>query len=387
MSPVLLVAEREVREAFRSKAYWVTMAVLLLGVVAAIVVPRLLESDPSYDVGVAGSVPAGTADDLRTLARAVEADLTVEELDGEEAALRAVADEEVDAALVFDEGSDEITLVRRSRTSDSLVALLGQATIAGATAERLAEAGLSAREVADALAVRPPTEQIVDDEQPGRSGVAYASGLVLYLALFMGGMGVATGVAVEKSSRIAEVLVTIVRPSQLLAGKVLGVGATTLLLVLAAAVPFAVAVAVGAVDVPEAAALDVIASVGWFLLGYAIYAMVFAALGALVDRQEDLGGALGPVTTALVASYLASFQAQAAPDSVVAVATSIFPLSAPMVMPVRIAEGAATAPQVAAAIALGLATVALLVRFGATVYRRALLRGGRRLRLAEVLRG
>lgn len=387
MSPVLLVAEREVREAFRSKAYWVTMAVLLLGVVAAIVVPRLLESDPSYDVGVAGSVPAGTADDLRTLARAVEADLTVEELEDEEAARRAVADEEVDAALVFDEGSDEITLVRRSRTSDSLVALLGQATIAGATAERLAEAGLSAREVADALAVRPPTEQIVDDEQPGRSGVAYASGLVLYLALFMGGMGVATGVAVEKSSRIAEVLVTIVRPSQLLAGKVLGVGATTLLLVLAAAVPFAVAVAVGAVDVPEAAALDVIASVGWFLLGYAIYAMVFAALGALVDRQEDLGGALGPVTTALVASYLASFQAQAAPDSVVAVATSIFPLSAPMVMPVRIAEGAATAPQVAAAIALGLATVALLVRFGATVYRRALLRGGRRLRLAEVLRG
>lgn len=387
MSPVLLVAEREVREAFRSKAYWVTMAVLLLGVVAAIVVPRLLESDPSYDVGVAGPVPAGTADDLRTLARAVEADLTVEELEDEEAARRAVADEEVDAALVFDEGSDEITLVRRSRTSDSLVALLGQATIAGATAERLAEAGLSAREVADALAVRPPTEQIVDDEQPGRSGVAYASGLVLYLALFMGGMGVATGVAVEKSSRIAEVLVTIVRPSQLLAGKVLGVGATTLLLVLAAAVPFAVAVAVGAVDVPEAAALDVIASVGWFLLGYAIYAMVFAALGALVDRQEDLGGALGPVTTALVASYLASFQAQAAPDSVVAVATSIFPLSAPMVMPVRIAEGAATAPQVAAAIALGLATVALLVRFGATVYRRALLRGGRRLRLAEVLRG
>jgi ABC-2 type transport system permease protein len=186
---------------------------------------------------------------------------------------------------------------------------------------------------------------------------------------------------------VAEVLVTTVRPAHLLAGKVLGIGATTLLLVLAAALPFAGAIAAGMVDVPEAAALDVLASVGWFALGYSIYAMGFAALGALVDRQEDLGGAIGPVSAALVLSYFASFQAQGSPDSTLAIFTSIFPLSAPMVMPVRIAEGAATPVQVLAAIALGLATLALLARVGETIYRRALLRGGRRLKLLEVLRG
>lgn len=386
MSHVRLVAGREIAEAFRSRAYWITMGVLLLGVTAAIVLPRLLASDPSYDVGLAGPVPERTTADLQALASTIDAELDVTELASERAALQAVTDEEVDAALVFDDGG-EATIIRRSRTSDTLVSLLGQAVVASSAFERLADAGLTPAEATEVLAVPLPDEQIVDGERPGRSGVAFASGLVLYLALFMGGMGVASGVAVEKSTRVAEVLVTVVRPSQLLAGKVLGVGVTTLLLVLAAAVPFAAAIALDAVDLPDAAALDVVASVGWFVLGYAIYSMGFAALGALVDRQEDLGGALGPITTALVLSYLASFQAQASPDSALAVATSIFPLSAPMVMPVRIAEGAATAPQITAAIAVGLATFALLVRVGATIYRRALLRGGRRLRLTEVLRG
>jgi ABC-2 type transport system permease protein len=382
---VRLVAGREIREAFRSKAYWVTMAVLLAGVAAAIFVPRLLESDPSYELGVTGDVPARLGADLDGLADAFEVELDVIELDDLDAAKAAVEDEDVDAALAFD--GDEATLVQRSRSSETLLALAGQAAVSSAAGERLVDAGLSAAEAAAVLAIPPPTDLVIDDEQPGRSGVAYATGLVLYLALFMGGVGVASGVAVEKSTRVAEVLVTTVRPAHLLAGKVLGIGATTLLLVLAAALPFAGAIAGGLVDVPEAAALDVLASVGWFILGYAIYAMGFAALGALVDRQEDLGGAIGPVSTALVLSYFATFQAQGSPDSTLAVFTSIFPLSAPMVMPVRIAEGAATPIQVLAAVGLGLATLALLVRVGETIYRRALLRGGRRLKLREVLQG
>lgn len=385
MNHVVLVAGREIREALRSKAYWVTMAVLLAGVAAAIVVPRLLDSDPSYELGLAGDAPAPIATDLDALAEAFEVELKVVEVEDLDAARRAVDGEELDAALVFEGG--ETSLVRRSRSSETLVALAGQAATSSTASERLVDAGLTPGEVAQALALPPPTEVVVDDEQPGRSGVAYATGLVLYLALFMGGVGVASGVAVEKSTRVAEVLVTTVRPAHLLAGKVLGIGTTTLLLVLAAALPFAGAIAAGMVDVPEAAALDVLASVGWFVLGYSIYAMGFAALGALVDRQEDLGGAIGPVSTALVLSYFATFQAQGSPDSTLAIATSIFPLSAPMVMPVRIAEGAATPAQVLAAIALGLATLALLVRVGATIYRRALLRGGRRLKLLEVLRG
>lgn len=385
MRHVKLVAGRELAEALRSKGYWVTMGLLLLLVAASIVLPRLLESDTSYDLGLAGDAPAGIEADLDGIAEAFDVGLTVEGLDDADAARLAVDDGEVDAALVF--ADDGATLVRRTQTSEALVAIAGQATVSSTARERLADEGLSPEAAQAALATPPPTEVTLDDEQPGRSGVAYATSLVLYLALFMGGLGVATGVAVDKSTRVAEVLVTTVRPAHLLAGKVLGIGLSTLLLLLAAAVPFAGAIAAGLVDVPSAAALDVLGAIGWFILGYAIYATAFAALGALVDRQEDLGGAVGPVTTALVGSYLISFQAQASPNSPLAVVASIFPFSSPMVMPIRIAEGAASPAEVIAAVVVGIAGFLLLVRVGGTIYRRALLRGGKRLKVREVLRG
>jgi len=380
-----LVMQRELRETFRSRIYWVTMALLVAGVAAAIVVPRLLESDARYDLGLVGGAPAGIEDDLHSLAAAFDVDLDVVAFDDRTAAQRAVHDDDVDAALVFD--PDRTTLLRRSGTSGTLTALAGQAAASASARERLVDAGLAPHVAADALATPPPTEVTVDDDQPGRSAVAYFVSLMLYMALFIGGVSVASGVAVEKSSRIAEVLVTTVRPSRLLAGKVLGAGTTTMLLLLAAAIPFSVAVAVGAVDVPTTTIGDVASGLGWFVLGYAIYATGFAALGALVDRQEDLGGAIGPLSASLVLSYLAAMQAQSAPGSVLARITSMFPLSSPVVMPVRIAEGAAHIGEVTVAVLLGLAAAVLLTRIGGTVYRRALLRGGRRLRLTEVLAG
>jgi len=281
----------------------------------------------------------------------------------------------------------EPVLLRVEGTPEDLVAALGQASVLASTRSQLAEAGLSEQEVSAVLSTPPPEEVVLDDEEEGRGAVTYFVSLVLYLALLMGGMGVATGVAVEKSSRIAEVLVTTVRPAHLLAGKVLGIGLSTLFLILAAAVPYSIAVLAGAVDVPTAVAGEVLGAVGWFVLGYGIYATAFACLGALVDRQEDLGGAIGPLTTALIVAYLASIQAQSAPNSTVAVVTSYVPLSSPMVMPVRMAAGEVGPAEVALSVAIAVATLLVLVRLGGTIYRRALLRGGRRLKLREVLAG
>lgn len=381
---IWIVADRELKESFQSRAYWVTMALLVAAVVAALVVPRLFDSDTEWTVAVVGDAPTGLEESLRSSADALGAEVDLTTPADRRAASSAVQDEDADLALVF---TDEVTVVRRSATSEELVAVAGQAVSASTIGSRLEAAGLGPDEARAALAAPAMTEEVVDDDGSGRQALAYVTGLLLYLALFMGGVGVATGVAVEKSSRIAEVLVTTVRPTQLMAGKVLGIGLSILLYLVAAAAPFVVAVVAGAVDLPAATVVDVVAAIGWFVLGFAIYATGFAALGALVDRQEDLGSAIGPLSGALILSFFASVQAQADPDSPVAVITSIFPLSAPIVMPVRIAAGAAQPLEVAAAVVVGLATLALLVRVGGTIYRRALLRGGRRLKVSEVLRG
>ncbi|HUF33255.1 MAG TPA: ABC transporter permease [Acidimicrobiales bacterium] len=384
MNVVGLVAERELRDAFRSRAYWVIMAILFIGSLAVVVVPRLVTQDETHDVGVAGDAPSTVVERLEGLAEAFDVGLEVEQLHGRGDAIEAVRTERLEAALVF--GPDGPVLVRRVGTSETLVAIAGQAAAAAMSQQRLVDAGLDAAVAREALDAPPPAELTVDGDRPARTNIAYGVSFMLYVMLLFGGMGVATGVAVEKSTRIAEVLVTTVRPTHLLAGKVLGIGLSTFLLLLIGLIPFLAAMGAGELSVPAGAVGDVVAGFGWFVLGFAMYAIGFGVLGALVDRQEDLGSAVAPFSILLVLSLGVAMHGRNAPDSLPVVVGSLFPLSAPIVMPVRLAGGGASAVEVVLAIVLCLLTIALLVRVGGAAYHRALLRGGRRLRLAEVLR-
>ena len=143
----------------------------------------------------------------------------------------------------------------------------------------------------------------------------------------------------------------------------------------------------GDLDIPSGAAGQILAGVGWFALGYALYACAYAALGALVDRQEEVTGAVMPVTMGLIVTYLLAVQAQASPDSPMAVATSLIPLTAPVVMPMRTAVTSVSPLEVTVSVLGVAATAIVFVRLGAVVYRRAIIRTGRRLKLREVLRG
>lgn len=384
MRNLRLIAGRELMEAFRARSYWITIAIFVAIVAASIVVPRFFDGETTWEVGLAGDLPAGIEADLEVLAEAFDASVEITSFEDLDAATLAVEDEEVSVALVVEDGRQ--TLVRRDQTSATVVGVVNQVAAAATARDLLIGEGLDAPTIAAALAPATPAEVVVDDDVAGRTGIAWVTGLVLYLAIFMGGMSVAQAVATEKSTKIAEVLVSTVRPSHLLAGKVLGLGISTLIIVLSGALPFAGAILAGWVDVPSAAATDVIAAVGWFVLGYTIYAVGFGALGALVDRQEDLGTAVGPLSAILVLSYLATIQAAADPNSTLATVVSIIPFSAPMVMPIRIGSEAASLAEIAAAVGLSLLTIAVLARFGGVVYRRALLRGGQRLKVTQLLR-
>jgi ABC-2 type transport system permease protein len=167
-----------------------------------------------------------------------------------------------------------------------------------------------------------------------------------------------------------------------------GIGVLSLIALLAVALPAAVATATsGDLDIPSGAAGQILAGVAWFALGYALYACAYAALGALVDRQEEVTGAVMPVTMGLIVTYFLAIQAQASPDSTLAVATSLIPLTAPVVMPMRTAVTSVSPLEVAISVLGVAATAIVFVRLGAVVYRRAIIRTGRRLKLREVLRG
>ena len=121
------------------------------------------------------------------------------------------------------------------------------------------------------------------------------------------GQAVAQGVTEEKSSRVVELLLTTVSPRRLLAGKVLGIGLLGLGSVL---LPGAAALAAGSLaggaGLPSAAPKTVALVVLWFVLGYVFYSVAFAAVGALVSRQEDLATAHMPINFVSMAGFLLS---------------------------------------------------------------------------------
>ena len=391
-----IVIGRELLVGFRRKSYRITLVALFLGGVGVAVVPRLLSSDeaPRYDLAVVGAAPSGFEAALDAVGEALELRVKPKPFPDRAAAAAAVADGDVDAGLVWPPGAAEgldrepPVLLQEPRTAAALLAAVSNAAVASSTTQRLEAAGVPKERAPTVLAAPPRVETVDTPASTGREGVGFAVVLFLYVAIITAGGQVATGVAVEKTNRIAEALLASVRASQLLAGKVVGIGVLSLIALLVVAVPAAVAtVTAGDLDIDPSAAGQIVAGIGWFVLGYGVYGCVYAALGALVDRQEEVNGAISPITTALVVTYLLAAQAQASPDSLLAVATSLFPLTAPVVMPMRTAVTGVSLLEIAVSILGIVATAAVLVRAGGTIYRRAIIRTGRRLKLREVLRG
>jgi ABC-2 type transport system permease protein len=276
--------------------------------------------------------------------------------------------------------------------SDSLRAVVTQGLAAARVTSALSGAGLPPAAVAR-LTAAPALEVVPTSGEAGPSsgdvGIGVLVAVVLYVALLAAGTLVATGVAEEKTSRVSEVLLATLRPSQLLLGKIAGIGIVSIVQLAIAALPALVAAGlVGAVDLPDATAATVGWGLAWFAAGYALYATAYGALGALVGRQQEVGQVTAPLLILLLAGYLASATVAAShPGGGAARLLSLIPPFAPMVMPVRIAAGTVGTPEILLALALTLVLAALVLRLGAAVYRGGIVVTGARVGLRAALAG
>jgi ABC-2 type transport system permease protein len=379
---VRLVARRGLVEILRSKTYKVVTGMLLLVSVGAVVVPQLVGDDgTTYTLATVGEAPAGVRVVLDAAAGSGEFETAYVTRADEESVRRAVRDGDATAGLVDD------TLYASAEQDGTFAVLVSQAVVGVETEQRLEDAGLDPAEIRSALSVQPPEQVVVgrvDDER--RAGVGFAVGIVLYVALVFAGNAIATAVAMEKSTRISEVLLAVLRPSQIVVGTVTAVGLTTLTQLLILAVPLAVAARVTDLGLPAAATSDLALAVAWFVLGFSLYAFLFAASAALVDKITEVSTAVIPVSTVLVIGYMLGVTVvMGDPTSPWSALISMFPVTAPMAMPIRWSSGEVPVYQLVVAMVLTVATAALLVVVSSSVYRRALLITGRRVRLREVL--
>ena len=162
---------------------------------------------------------------------------------------------------------------------------------------------------------------------PYSNGLAIVAVILLYIAIITYGMAVAGGIVEEKASRVIEVVLSAIRPRELLFGKIAGLGALALCqFALTIGVGVAGALLLGVADLPSVTGGAAALVVAWFLAGFMLYACLYSIAGALVSRSEDLQSVAGPLYLVAVACYLVAFFGVSSPDSTLTTVASFFPL-------------------------------------------------------------
>ncbi|MBL8996380.1 MAG: ABC transporter permease [Gemmatimonadetes bacterium] len=291
----------------------------------------------------------------------------------------------------------------RNAGSVGEVEAVESAVRAALLSSRIESAGIDATtaESLTQLRVRLQSERITDTGKGG-SGLAgaifgFAIAFLLYISIILYGQAILRGVMEEKTTRVAEVVMSSVSPDILLAGKVIGVGAVGLtqqLTWVASGVLFWTQRArifsllgfpsMPAISFPTIEPMVLVALLLFFILGYTFYASLFAAVGAMVGSQEEAQQAAQPVIMLLVFSIIFVQPVMTNPTGRLAEVMSWLPFSSPIIMPMRM-----TATQVSgleiSAVLLGLVLACFVsVWLSARIYRVGLLMYGKRPSIREL---
>lgn len=221
--------------------------------------------------------------------------------------------------------------------------------------------------------------------------VSFVLVMILYMSLLLYGINVMRAVLEEKTSRIMEVMLSVAQAKEMMAGKILGVGAVGLTQI---GIWFAFSMIY---IVPNAAAmqgqLKTVLTPGlllWFavfyLLGYALYSAMYAAIGSMVNSEQEAQQLQFVAVLPLVAAIAVMFSVAQFPNSPVAIWCSLIPFTSPLIMFMRIAVQTPPLWQIALSIFFLVATIYALVLLCAKIYRVGILMYGKRPTLPEIVK-
>jgi ABC-2 type transport system permease protein len=378
-----LVARREIRLRAKTRVFVVTTAILLIAVALAVALPAILSAKNNKPdrIGVVGDTTAisSIVTEAGRLSGGQAVAVPQPSLAAAEAALRS--------------GDLSAVLVPNSEIIVKEVPLAG---VTGSVASLAQLAGLSkliqtVPGAASAVAhgVTLPVRGL---EAPKTSLSARLTGLftviIVWILISVYGSQIALGIGEEKSSRVVEVLLSAVRPVQLLIGKVLGIGVLALSQAAGMLVVFIIAGFASGSSLVHGATLGVVIAGGVFIvLGYAFYCTAFAAAGSLVSRQSDVNSTILPVQLPLIIAYALSYTVVYANGaSTFYHVLGFLPPTAPIAMPVLYAAGDVPVWQVAVAAVLTAVGTVWMARIAVRIYSNSILKTGPRISFRQAIK-
>ena len=288
--------------------------------------------------------------------------------------------------IAYRQGSSA-DLATRETVRDSLGKVLQR--------ERLIQQGMSAADVDRMMQpVEMTSSNATDEDNTGANFAgAYTLFFLMYLVIMMYGMNVARSIIEEKTSRVFEVMLATVKPAEMMAGKVIGVGSVgltqvsiwMLAAVLLTATPIMAHLLGGGTHISLS-----VAQVGFFLvfflLGYLLYSAMAAALGAMTNSEQELQQLNMFLVMPLAACMIALPLVLNAPGSLAARILSFIPFCAPLLMYMRISVSPVPWYEIAGSIALMMVTIYAVLWVSSRIYRVGILMYGKKPNFGEIRR-
>ena len=392
LGDVGLVAGREIRERVRGRIFKVGTLFIILGVGAAIVVPKIhhASAPTPQKVGVVGTVSPSLEQVIEGSARQSGTTVRIVPEQTVAGATKALRHATIDLVVV-DGTKILVDQPVGSNASSDTAALVQVLAPALGIMRAYQVAGLTPGQMEQLAAARPvPVHDLQAHSAKGATTTTSVIGIVLlFLMLTQYNTWILMGVMQEKASRVVEVLLAALRPIQLLGGKVLGIGLVAMgQAALIVGVALALAAAVGSDLLKGSAPLVLLAELLWLVLGYAFYCWVYAAAGSLAERQDQVQTLVLPLSLPIIVGYVFAITvASTGNPSVLFKVLAYLPPTAPFAMPVLVGLKQVTWWQFVASALISLVATVLTAWGAAGIYRRAVLRSGQRVRLRDLTLG
>lgn len=375
-----LVARREFLTQISKKSFVISNAVILIAIIGGIIAFSLFSGgdEDKSTIGLVGSQSLGSS--MVAIGDTLGHPVEVTEVSDENSARDDVSSGSLDAAVIPGSGGSA-TVVTKKAVDANLRAVIESAVAQQAQSNALTSAGIDPAQLAESTSTAVVTVDAInppDPEQGQRIALSVAAVALLYMQILLFGTYVAMGVVEEKSSRVVELLLSTLRPLQLLWGKILGIGAVGLAQMAAYAVAgVATGLATGALTVTGTAIGVLVGTLGWFILGFLFFAVLYAAAGSMVSRQEDVNATAMPLALLVMAMVGVASVSVGNPEGQLSNVLSWIPPFSAILMPLRIAAGVATGTQIVGTIVLMLLVTVALSMIAAKIYQRSILRIGK----------
>ena len=403
MRDIFTVMKFTMKDMIKRKSFTISTLIILIFIVIGFNIPNLIKSFNGDNSGdkllIIDSKNAfeGTLENLKEMNLGYEFEITNEDLKFEDVK-KKIEDKEIKEAIIINPENEKIKvsyIVENTTMMHDVPEECVNALTSLYSNLKISKLGLTEQQL---QSITPnfefEIEQTAEKSASGNVLAMMLMSIVLFYAIYFCAYQVSSSITTEKTSKIIETLVTSTSPKTIVLGKTIGIGlvglAQMILIVATALISAKTFLETGVLDsildmsniTPYLGMMTII----YFILGYLLYALLYALTGSTVSKPEDIQSANSPIAILAVIGFYLSYFTMMNPTSELNLFASLFPISSPFCMPFRIMMGLASFTDVIISIIILTVTIIVVANIAIRIYSNAILNYGSKMSIKDIIK-